>query len=170
MSVPRLLHTVLDTDDVRATAEFWRQLLDLRYRPGDEVVTAGEDWLVLDDHDGNQRLAFQLIDHLQRSTWPAPGVPKQLHLDLTVGSVEELDEQHGRVLASAASCATTGRTRSRSRFARTPTRPATCSASSSGESRGPVPVDVGQHPRQHRADGREVRSPGPRRVGQFEQG
>ena len=99
MSVPRLLHTVLDTDDVRGTAEFWRQLLDLRYRPGDEVVTDGEDWLVLTDHDGNRKLAFQLIDDLQRSTWPESGVPMQLHLDLTVGSVAELDEQHERVLA-----------------------------------------------------------------------
>lgn len=99
MSVPRLLHTVLDTDDVRATAEFWRQLLDLRYRPGDEEVTDGEDWLVLTDDDGNRQLAFQLTDDLQRSTWPEPGVPMQLHLDLTVGNVEELDEQHERVLA-----------------------------------------------------------------------
>jgi len=99
MSVPRLLHTVLDTDDVRATAEFWRQLLDLRYRPGDEVVTDGEDWLVLTDHDGNRKLAFQLTDDLQRSTWPEHGVPMQLHLDLTVSSVAELDEQHDRVLA-----------------------------------------------------------------------
>jgi hypothetical protein len=99
MSVPRLLHTVLDTDDVRGTAEFWRLLLDLRYRAGDEEPSEGEDWLVLTDHDGNRKLAFQLTDHLQRSTWPDPGVPMQLHLDLTVGSVEELDEQHERVLS-----------------------------------------------------------------------
>ena len=98
MSVPHLLHTVLDTDDVRGTAEFWRQLLDLRYRPGDEDVSEGEDWLVLTDHEGNRMLAFQLTDDLQRSTWPEPGVPMQLHLDLTVGSVAELDEQHARVL------------------------------------------------------------------------
>ncbi len=99
MSVPQLLHTVLDTDDVRRSAEFWRLLLDLRYRPGDEVVSEGEDWLVLDDQEGNQRLAFQLIDHLQRATWPENGVPMQLHLDLTVSSVADLDEQHERVLA-----------------------------------------------------------------------
>ena len=98
MAVPRLLHTVLDTDDVRGTAEFWRQLLDLRYREGDEEVTDGEDWLVLTDRDGNRQLAFQLTDDLQRSTWPERGVPMQLHLDLTVSSVEELDEQHSRVL------------------------------------------------------------------------
>lgn len=30
MAVPKPLHTVVDTDDVRGTAEFWRYLLDLR--------------------------------------------------------------------------------------------------------------------------------------------
>jgi hypothetical protein len=59
MVVPRLLHTVLDTDDVRGTAEFWRRLLDLRYQAGDEEATDGEDWLVLTDHDGRRQLAFQ---------------------------------------------------------------------------------------------------------------
>lgn len=99
MAVPRLLQTVLDTDDVRGTAEFWRQLLDLRYRPGDEEPSEGEDWLVLTDRDGERRLAFQLVDDLQRSTWPDPSVAMQLHLDLTVSSVAELDQQHDRVLA-----------------------------------------------------------------------
>src|SRR5512133_3923819 len=33
---PRLVQTVLDTTDVRALAEFYRELLGLRYRPGDE--------------------------------------------------------------------------------------------------------------------------------------
>src|SRR3954452_18639408 len=46
---PQLLHTVLDTTDVRALAEFYRELLGLRYRPGDEPPadrTADEpDWL-----------------------------------------------------------------------------------------------------------------------------
>lgn len=98
MPVPRLLHTVLDTDDVRASAEFWRQLLDLRYRVGDEAVTDEEDWLVLTDHEGNRKLAFQHTDDLHRATWPEPGVPMQLHLDLTVSTVEELDEQHERVI------------------------------------------------------------------------
>ena len=33
---PQLLHTVLDTTDVRQLAEFYRELLGLQYRPGDE--------------------------------------------------------------------------------------------------------------------------------------
>lgn len=38
--VPHLLHTVLDADDVRREAEFWRELLGLDYRPGDEASPA----------------------------------------------------------------------------------------------------------------------------------
>ena len=34
---PRLLQTVIDSTDIRSTAEFYRQLLGLRYRPGDEA-------------------------------------------------------------------------------------------------------------------------------------
>lgn len=33
---PQLLHTALDTTDARALAEFYRQLLGLQYRSGDE--------------------------------------------------------------------------------------------------------------------------------------
>ena len=39
---PRLLHTVVDTTDVRGLAEFYRELLGLQYRPGDERP-AGDD-------------------------------------------------------------------------------------------------------------------------------
>ena len=33
---PTLMHTVLDTTDARGLAEFYRELLGLRYRAGDE--------------------------------------------------------------------------------------------------------------------------------------
>jgi hypothetical protein len=33
---PVLVHTALDATDVRALAEFYRELLGLQYRPGDE--------------------------------------------------------------------------------------------------------------------------------------
>ena len=42
-AVPQLLHTVLDAVDVRAEAEFWRDLLGLAYRSGDEVPDHGPD-------------------------------------------------------------------------------------------------------------------------------
>ena len=96
---PRLLHTVLDTTDVRGLAEFYRELLGLRYRPGDEPPGEGDDaadWLVLRDAEGTNRLAFQQVERLEPTTWPAHDVPMQLHLDTTVSSAEELHRQRAR--------------------------------------------------------------------------
>lgn len=96
---PSVLQTVLDTTDTRGLAEFYRQLLGYAYRPGDETADpAGDDWLVLLDEDGGRRLAFQQVDRLAPSTWPDHTVPQQLHLDMTVPSVDELLVQHDRVL------------------------------------------------------------------------
>ncbi|MCC9179212.1 VOC family protein [Arthrobacter sp. zg-Y750] len=103
---PQLLHTVLDTPDVRGLAEFYRQLLGLKYRPGDEPQPGstgdGVDWLVLTDARGNRKLAFQHVDQLARTTWPRPDVPKQMHLDLTVPNRKTLADQHARALALGA--------------------------------------------------------------------
>jgi catechol 2,3-dioxygenase-like lactoylglutathione lyase family enzyme len=101
MSVyPRMLHTVLDTTRVRELAEFYRRLLGLRYRPGDEPPADGSaddaDWLVLTDAGGNRKLAFQQVDTLHRSTWPGHDVPMQLHIDFTVPDFEELQRQRNR--------------------------------------------------------------------------
>ena len=97
---PTLLHTVIDTTDVRGLAEFYRELLGLRYRPGDERPAPGEpddaDWLVLTEADGTRRLAFQEVPELPRTTWPRHDVPMQLHLDLTVPDVAALERQRER--------------------------------------------------------------------------
>lgn len=97
---PALLHTVLDTTDVRGLAEFYRQLLGLRYRPGDEPPADGgvddADWLVLTDGNDMRRLAFQQVERLQPTTWPEHRVPMQLHLDFTVPSREELQRHRAR--------------------------------------------------------------------------
>lgn len=106
---PHLLHTAIDTTDARGLAEFYRQLLGLTYRPGDEPPT-GEgadqaddaDWLVLVGPDGSRRLAFQQVECLERTTWPAHDVPMQMHLDLTVPSAEQLETQRERALALGA--------------------------------------------------------------------
>lgn len=104
-AVPRLRQVVFDTADARASAEFWRQLLGLVYRPGheptgpDEDDPAGRDWLNLRAPDGAPCLAFQQVDELPRATWPQHGVPQQLHLDLTVQDPDELDAVHSLVLA-----------------------------------------------------------------------
>jgi len=104
MSHPQLLHTVLDAVDVRREAEFWRELLGLAYRPGDEVPEGDDDldWLVLTDAAGGRVLAFQQVAEQTRTTWPSQQVPMQLHLDLTVATRDELAEQHARALALGA--------------------------------------------------------------------
>ncbi|MFC7597893.1 VOC family protein [Terrabacter sp. GCM10028922] len=102
---PRLLHTALDTPEPRALAEFYRELLGLHYRPGDERPADGPDdadWLVLLDADGVRRLAFQHVDHLPRSTWPTHDVPMQLHIDYAVPSLAELERHRARAEALGA--------------------------------------------------------------------
>ncbi len=102
---PRLRQVVLDSTDARRAAEFWRQLLGLVYRPGQEPPPSGEDdpdgrdWLNLRLLDGTPLLAFQQVEALPPATWPATSVPQQLHLDTTVRNVAELDAVHERVLA-----------------------------------------------------------------------
>lgn len=101
-TTPTFAQVVLDTTDARALAEFYRQLLGLRYRAGDEPPPAGEpdprggDWLVLVDENGGRGLAFQQVAVLPAATWPEGPVPQQLHLDLTVPNVAELEVQHER--------------------------------------------------------------------------
>jgi hypothetical protein len=102
-SVPKLRQVVLDSTDVRSLAEFYRELLGLVYRLGDEPPPPGHDdergrdWLVLRNPGGIQ-LAFQQVDRLTETTWPDQRVPQQLHLDMTVASIKELAVQHDRVL------------------------------------------------------------------------
>ena len=103
---PQLLHTVLDTTSPRELAEFYRELLGLAYRPGD-APPAGDaadeaDWLVLVDSVGTRMLAFQEVDHLERTTWPQHDVPMQLHVDFTVSSAAELERQRERALTLGA--------------------------------------------------------------------
>ena len=105
---PALRAVVLDATDARGVAEFYRELLGYQYRPGDELPPAGqpdprgEDWLVLRDGTGDARLAVQHVSEVAESTWPDTGVPQQLHLDLTVGNIEQLAVQHDRALSLGA--------------------------------------------------------------------
>ena len=97
---PVLMHTAIDATDVRGLAEFYRELLGLRYRPGDEppadVNADDADWLVLVDSDGNRQLAFQEVPTLARPTWPSHNVPKQMHHDFRVDTVDDLERQRRR--------------------------------------------------------------------------
>ncbi|MEV0899668.1 VOC family protein [Actinoplanes sp. NPDC049802] len=97
MTFPQLRAFVLDAPDARRLAEFYRELLGLEYLEGDEPP-ADKDWLRLRAPDGSYRLSFQQTDGVRPTTWPDGDVPQQMHLDTAVGSVEELDRQHERVL------------------------------------------------------------------------
>jgi catechol 2,3-dioxygenase-like lactoylglutathione lyase family enzyme len=105
---PVLRQVVLDTIDARGLAEFYRQLLGLRYRPGDEPPSGGEpdpngrDWLVLEDVAGTTRIAFQQVAELPEPTWPEGPRPQMLHLDLSVPTVADLEVQHARALGLGA--------------------------------------------------------------------
>ena len=103
---PQLLHTVLDTTRPRELADFYRQLLGLLYRPGDEPPADGApdeaDWLVLVDSESVRKLAFQQVERLPRTTWPTHDVPMQLHVDFTVSSGAELHRQRERAEALGA--------------------------------------------------------------------
>ena len=96
---PVRMHTALDATDCRGLAEFYRQFLGLRYRPGDEVPADGRDdpdWLVLLDAAGHRVFAIQQVPDLARPTWPAHDVPKQMHHDFRVPSIGELRRQRQR--------------------------------------------------------------------------
>ncbi len=98
---PVIAQTVLDTDDPRRLAEFYRQLFGLHYRAGDEPPDPGEpdprgdDWLVLRNPGGIQ-VAFQYQADYAPPTWGEPTRPQMLHLDTVVGSVEQLHRQRAR--------------------------------------------------------------------------
>lgn len=95
---PRLVQTVIDTTDVRRTAEFYRELFGLVYRPGDEETPDDgfDQWLALREPDGRGALAFQYTDRLEPPTWPDPAVPMQLHLDFAVEDTDELTRHRSR--------------------------------------------------------------------------
>jgi catechol 2,3-dioxygenase-like lactoylglutathione lyase family enzyme len=103
-TTPTLRQVVLDCEDARALAEFYRQLLGFHYRPGDEPPqdgtpdTNGQDWLVLRDASGALQLAFQQVPQLPEPTWPEGPRPQMLHLDTTVPTLSELYVQHQRAL------------------------------------------------------------------------
>jgi hypothetical protein len=107
-SFPHLRQVVLDTTDARRLAEFYRELLGYTYRPGDEPPAPnapdpkGHEWLVIRDPHGTTHIAFQQVDTLAESTWPKDGIPQQLHLDMSVPSMDAFNLQHQRATSLGA--------------------------------------------------------------------
>jgi catechol 2,3-dioxygenase-like lactoylglutathione lyase family enzyme len=108
-ALPVLVATVLDTEDARGLAEFYRKLFGMTYRAGDEPPPAGQpdpngqEWLVLIDRNGQHRLGFQQIAHSPPATWPEGPRPQMMHLDALVPTVEDLFAQRQRALDLGAS-------------------------------------------------------------------
>jgi predicted enzyme related to lactoylglutathione lyase len=119
MTYPVLSCTALDARDCRALAEFYRELLGLHYRDGDEppsgtpvgdaasddaasgvagsaAASDDSDWLVLLDDQERRVLAVQEKKDLRPSTWPSEEIPMQLHMDFRVDDAEELARHRRR--------------------------------------------------------------------------
>lgn len=105
-SYPVLLHTAIDAPDCRGLAEFYRQLLGLHYREGEEPPTDGgpddADWLVLLDGNGNRVVTIQEKKEMTASTWPSEEVPMQMHMDFKVPTVQDLKRhrEHAEMLGA----------------------------------------------------------------------
>jgi catechol-2,3-dioxygenase len=105
---PALRQVALDSTDARGLAEFYRRLLGMTYRPGDEPPASGQPdpkgqaWLVLRGREDGWRIAFQQVAVLPEATWPDGPVPQQLHLDLSVPTTEDLATQHEHALSLGA--------------------------------------------------------------------
>jgi hypothetical protein len=98
MAYPQLRSVVLDAEDARALADFYRELLCWSTHPDDD---GDPEWTVILGPQ-KQRIAFQRVPSLPSSTWPEDEVPQQLHLDFSVTDRAELDEHHERALALGA--------------------------------------------------------------------
>ncbi len=102
---PRLMQTVIDAPDHRALAEFYRELLDHRYREGSEPGSGDEpEWIEIEDPGTGQRLAFQQSSQHRRPDWPRQQrTPAQMHLDVSVSDRDGLVEAvaHARSLGAA---------------------------------------------------------------------
>ena len=103
---------VLESEDVRGLAEFYRQMFGFTYlerheppppgEPARRVRTAGAAQL-----RRRGRVAFQQVDQLPRSPVPDPTDPADAALDTSVPDVEELHRQHDRVLGLGGKCSMT---------------------------------------------------------------
>ena len=100
---PVLLHTAIDARDCRGLAEFYRELLGLHYREGEEPPTDGSpddaDWLVLLDAAGNRVVTIQRKADTTPPTWPSEQVPMQMHMDFKLPAVEDLERHRARAEA-----------------------------------------------------------------------
>jgi catechol 2,3-dioxygenase-like lactoylglutathione lyase family enzyme len=80
--VGRLHHLIVDTPDPARSAEFWAAVL------GRPITYRDDDFVVVAESDRASGMAFQRSSDHVPPTWPAAGVPQQMHLDVMVDDVE----------------------------------------------------------------------------------
>jgi catechol 2,3-dioxygenase-like lactoylglutathione lyase family enzyme len=91
--IGRLHHVILDAPDPHALARFYSALL------GQPITYDSADFVVVSENATTSGLAFQLSEDHLAPTWPDPGVPQQMHLDVMV---EDPAAAGGQVLALGA--------------------------------------------------------------------
>jgi catechol 2,3-dioxygenase-like lactoylglutathione lyase family enzyme len=79
--IGRLHHVIIDCPDPLRLAHFYAGLL------GQPITFTSPDFVVVARADNTSGLAFQLDPDHHRPTWPDPGVPQQMHLDVMVDDV-----------------------------------------------------------------------------------
>jgi predicted enzyme related to lactoylglutathione lyase len=90
--VPRFGSVVLDCPDPYVLADFYARLLD--WPP---AVRDDDGWATIEGPGG--MIEFQRVADYEPPTWPEPGVPQMLHLDLRV---DDLEAAHQRALTIGA--------------------------------------------------------------------
>jgi catechol 2,3-dioxygenase-like lactoylglutathione lyase family enzyme len=89
-AIARMRNVVLDCPDIRALAEFYRDLL------GWEIIFAdyeAEDGWVTLSGGGYPRLCFQRAPDYRPPRWPDPEYPQQAHIDVTVDDMDKAEQQ-----------------------------------------------------------------------------
>jgi Glyoxalase-like domain len=94
MALARLASTALDCSDPGALAAFWAELI------GGEIAFTSEEFCAVKT-DRGWIATVRVPDH-EPPTWPDPGVPKQMHLDLAVSDLDAAQAEAIRLGATAA--------------------------------------------------------------------
>ncbi|WP_171169397.1 VOC family protein [Streptomyces sp. I05A-00742] len=94
--IAKLDCTVIDCPDPAALAGFYGAVLDWK------VDASDPDWVWLRGPDGGTPLAFQKAPNHRPPRWPDPDHPQQFHLDLTVGTREDLERAQREVISLGA--------------------------------------------------------------------
>ena len=85
--VGRLGATSIDCPDPAELADFYCRLLGMRR------LVESPDGGVIAITDGAQTLALMRVADYVAPTWPAPGQLQQMHLDVSVGDLDDAERQ-----------------------------------------------------------------------------